>query len=111
MWKQLYSVYSSSQNYYYTKEINEIIEESLTPCNIRFEDNQFYDDEEEFLKRTYGMPEYSNKLFNINQYYYYHRDAPRIFHSRISKPYNRWQDHRKSFLYRRLKKMLNEPSS
>ncbi|CAM6001638.1 unnamed protein product [Sphagnum balticum] len=50
-------------------------------------------------------------MFNINQYYYYHRDAPRLYLSGIAKPYNQWQDRRKSFLYRKLKRMLNEPES
>lgn len=79
----------------------------MTPPNVRFEDDQYYDDDEEFLKRAYESTEYQNKIFNINQYYYYHRDVPRIFHSNISKPYNKWQERKKSFLYRKLKKMLN----
>lgn len=111
MKSQLYNYYSSSQNYYYTKEINEIVEEAMTPANIKFEDDQYYDDDEEFIKRAYEPSEYPNKILNINQYYYYHRDVPRMFFSHLSKPYDRWQDRRKSFLYRKLKKMLDEPES
>ena len=58
----LFNAYSSSQNYYYTKDLNDIVEEALSPANIRFEDDQYYDDFEEFLKRSYAMHEYPLKL-------------------------------------------------
>lgn len=46
-------------------------------------------------------------MYNINQYYYYHRDVPRLYMAEVAKPYARWQDRKKSFLYRRLKRMLH----
>lgn len=47
----LYGKYSSSQNFYYGKEIDEILEEALSSAYINYQDFNYYDDDEEYLKR------------------------------------------------------------
>lgn len=39
----LYGKYSSSHNMYYNRQIDEILEETLTPMFINYQDYKFYD--------------------------------------------------------------------
>lgn len=52
--EQLYQKYSSSQTYFYTNAINEIIKERRTAINIFYEDVEYLCDQEENLKRWYA---------------------------------------------------------
>ena len=45
--------YVQSQNYFYTKEINDIINMNKSKYTIRFSENIINDDHKEFLKRFY----------------------------------------------------------
>lgn len=49
--KALYSKYSSSQNYYYSKEITDILENESTRPVVVYRDMEVYLEEEEYLKR------------------------------------------------------------
>jgi hypothetical protein len=49
--KALYTKYSSSQNYFYTRDINDYLDERLTPAVLIIKDLDYYVDEEEYLKR------------------------------------------------------------
>ena len=40
----LFGKYSSSQHFYYTKEINEILEEAISPAYVEFQENNYRDD-------------------------------------------------------------------
>jgi hypothetical protein len=81
----LYSKYSSSQNYYYTKDINEILTNERKPNVIDFKDLKFLDEREEYLKRYYKIFEYSHKLKMLAEYYKFHKDIPRLFFLPLTK--------------------------
>jgi len=49
--KALFSKYSSSQNYYYSKDINDILEGESTPATIKYYDIELIVEQEEYLKR------------------------------------------------------------
>lgn len=49
--KNLYQKYSQSQNYYYIKEINEILTNKRTISVIKYKNIKCYDEEKEFFKR------------------------------------------------------------
>ena len=51
--KMLYEKYSSSQTYFFTNKINEIVKEKRTSVNIIYEDVEYLLDLEENLKRWY----------------------------------------------------------
>lgn len=68
----LYNRYSSSQNYYYTKDINEIFSAERTPVFIKYKDMLIFDEEEELLKRRYFSHELFNKLCLFTEYYKFH---------------------------------------
>jgi hypothetical protein len=59
----LYRTYSSSQNYYYVRDINNIISNKRIPCYIMFRDSQdFHNIGEDLLKRYYRLKEYPRKI-------------------------------------------------
>lgn len=43
---RLFDRYSASQDYYFTRPINDLLDELLTPRTIGFEDQCLYDSEE-----------------------------------------------------------------
>lgn len=65
--KALYSKYSSSQNYYYSKDINDIINGATNSKVINYKYNEMLDDEEEYLKRIYGLSEYDFKINALSE--------------------------------------------
>ena len=60
--KALYTKYSSSQNYYYTKDVNDILTNERTQAVIIFKDYVTLDEEDEFLKRYYEVHEFDMKI-------------------------------------------------
>ena len=83
VFKALYHKYSTSQNYYFTKDINDIISNKRTPVVILLNDFIDYDTTEELLQKTYNWTEL-DKLYPIMfEYYKYHRDIPRVFSKEI----------------------------
>ena len=105
--KALYFKYSSSQNYFYTKNINDILATESTSLVIKFKDLEVFDEQEEYLKRFYGIDEYSFKIKALNEYYKYHKDVSRIFVKNICDTMNRFHDKKRRFEYKRIKKELN----
>lgn len=51
--QMLYQKYSSSQTYFYTNTINDIVKEKRTCVNIFYEDVEYLLDLEENMKRWY----------------------------------------------------------
>lgn len=107
MQKLLYEKYSSTQTYFYTNKINEIIKEKHTAVNIFYEDVEYLLDLEENLKRWYLQREFEGKMFTFKEYYFYHQDCPRIFLKGIEEPYAKWQDRRRDLVYKQLKIAYN----
>lgn len=59
------------------------------------------------LKRVYLKREFKGKMLTINEYYFYDRDMPTIFHRQVEKPYRGWLQRRQKLQYRKLKQALN----
>lgn len=106
--KALYSKYSSSQNYYFTKDINEILGDSRTSGVIKFKDFKHFDELEEYLKRFYMRKEYKNKIRMLSEYYKFHNDIPRMFMLPTSNVMNRFHDKKRRLEYIRVTRMLKE---
>lgn len=59
----LYVKYSSSQNYHYTKDLNDILASKRTSATVLFRDLVCYDDDsEECLNRIYNSVENVEKF-------------------------------------------------
>ena len=106
--RALYSKYASSQNYYYTKDLNEIIANAKSSVVIIYKDNVTYDEEEEYLKRFYRINEYDYKIKMLSEYYKFHRDIARIFMLPTSLILNKYHDRKRRLEYIRITKMLKE---
>jgi hypothetical protein len=58
----LYIKYSASQNYFYQKGIDDLLQKKRAPLYITFKDNETWDEEDEYLKEYYPRPEIPFKL-------------------------------------------------
>jgi hypothetical protein len=109
IFKALYSKFSSSQNYYYTRDINDILANSRTKPVISFKDQLTWnDDEDEFLKRYYQINENGFKMKMLAEYYKFHKDIPRLFMLPICDSLNKYHDKKRRIEYFRIKKLLRE---
>jgi len=106
--KSLYNKYASSQNYYYTKELNDLLSDSRTPMSIRLKDFQCLDDADEYLKRYYKRSEYEPKVRLLTEYYKFHWDIPRLFMVPITEVINRYHDRKRRLQYIKVTKMLKD---
>ena len=96
--RALYIKYSSSQNFYYIKEINKF----LDPTNIKkiserarmvhFNDKLVYEDASEHLTETFLAFESEQKKDYLVEYYKFHREIPRVFQHGITKIFNKYHN-------------------
>ena len=106
--KFLYEKYSSSQNYYYSKEINSILGGNRTPAAFIYADVLNYIEEENLLKRIYGIGEYPKRIDMLTEYYKYHEDVPRLFMKPLASIVHRYYDKKRRLNYIKITKMLKE---
>lgn len=104
--KALYLKYSSSQNYYYSKEMNELLENEKKQSVIRFKYDAAYEAEDENFTNYYPIEETENKLIYLTEYYKYHKEVPRLFMKPASKTVNIYHDKKRRIEYFKIKKML-----
>lgn len=109
IFKALYSKFSSSQNYYYTRDINDILANSRSKIVINYKDQLTWnDDEDEYLKRYYQIQENEFKMKMLAEYYKFHKDIPRLFMLPICDSLNKYHDKKRRIEYFRIKKMLRD---
>ncbi|EAS07005.2 hypothetical protein TTHERM_00841310 (macronuclear) [Tetrahymena thermophila SB210] len=104
----LYSKYSASQNYYFTKDINDILANQRTSAVIQLKDIQTYDEIEEYLNRFYFLHEYDNKIKRLTEYYKFHRDIARLFMVPTTNILNKFHDKKRRIYYIQITRMLKE---
>lgn len=75
----LYSKYSSSQNYYYIKEINEILSDARCTELIRFRQLSDFSQPKEYLQELVPRDQSSQLIRSLTDYYRYHKEIPRMF--------------------------------
>ncbi|CAD8137419.1 unnamed protein product [Paramecium octaurelia] len=73
----LYNKYAESQNYYYTKVVNDLIINQPTKATIWFKDLQQYEEEAEHCKKLYTVSSYPKKIKILVEFYKFHKDIPR----------------------------------
>ena len=96
---RLYEKYSSSQNYYYLKDINAILNSHRTPAAIMYKDQEDYIVANEVLKRFYFIEEYGMKSEQLTEYYKYHQEIPRIFTEKEYDLYFDYHDRKRKVEY------------
>ena len=80
----LYHKFASSQNYYFTKNINQILNKSMTPSSIQFRQQESITKESASLSRFVVNKEQALNLRSLTEYYKYHSEVPRLFMLPIS---------------------------
>ncbi|CAD8122402.1 unnamed protein product [Paramecium sonneborni] len=106
--KNLFKKYCQSQNYYYTRDVNEILGDASSKAVVRFKDWVGYDDDDEYLKRYYYGDEYPQKIQLLSEYYKFHTDIARIFMEPIATLLNKYFDKKRKYEYYRIAHLIEE---
>ena len=106
--KALYTKFASSQNYYYTREINDILLSNRSSKTIDYRDIIVYDELAEYLKRFYCQSEFKYKIRILTEYYKFHRDIPRLFMLPIMTTLNKYLDKKRRLDYIKITRIINE---
>ena len=108
---KLYEKYCSSQNFYYTKEIDNILCGVKSAGSIQYTEEVAYMTElerkEEMLKRYYKRGEYPKKIKLLSEYYKFHEDVPRLAMLPLSSLIHSYHDQKRRINYIKITKMLN----
>ncbi|CAD8143340.1 unnamed protein product [Paramecium pentaurelia] len=103
----LYHKYSASQNYYFTKEINDILGKNRTPATIQFYDDTQFQELGERMKRYYYINEQCTKIKLLTEFYKYHNDLPRFtVHKNIIIILNLYYDKKRKFEYYKIQRQI-----
>ena len=65
----IYKNYFDKFNFYFAKPINEILANIATPHVILFKDYILYDDDSEYLRRYYTIPESTLRIKNVSVFF------------------------------------------
>ena len=103
--QRLFNAYSSSQNYFYSQKINDIV--SSKRCQETVEFNSWHQSSDHsFLKRYYMFFEYHTKMVLLVEYYRYHQDVPRFFQHLTSSVIYKFYDRKRRINYNAVVKKL-----
>ncbi|CAD8187926.1 unnamed protein product [Paramecium octaurelia] len=101
--RALSSKYSQSQNFYYQKDINDILDDKSVKSTIRFKDYTQFNQQTEFMRRFYRYFESDDRIPALLEYYKYHINIPRNFHC---KPINKRMQKNRDIQYCKIKMEL-----
>ncbi|CAD8197263.1 unnamed protein product [Paramecium octaurelia] len=105
----LYNKYAESQNYYFTKDINEIILDQPTKPNIVFKDLALLDEDVEYMKKIYQPHCLDNKMEVLTEFYKFHNDLPRwAVSSSIVNILNEYYNLKRKLEYYKIQKIIDE---
>ena len=104
----LYSKYCSSQNYYYTKDINWFLHRKFNAETIKLQNEVCYYDAREYLKRTYQAREIGPKIENLTKYYKFHKDYAKMFMHPYGKVMLLYQNKRRRSDFKHIAKRIKE---
>ncbi|CAD8185763.1 unnamed protein product [Paramecium pentaurelia] len=105
----LYNKYAESQNYYFTKDINEIILDQPTKPNIVFKDLVLLDEDVEYMKKIYQPHSLDNKMEVLTEFYKFHNDLPRwAVSSSIVNILNEYYNQKRKLEYYKIQKIIDE---
>ena len=87
---KLYQKYSSSQNYYYIKEVNDILSDARTQSVLVYKQMADVDVEGVHVRKFVDSNNYMRKMRGLVDYYRFHKEIPRIFAKNV---YDLYFDH------------------
>jgi len=81
----LFHKYTSSQDFFYSKDITALIEKKRTQFCINYEDDLVMDEEQEHLKQFFPKKDSKSLMLEIQQFYSQFYNFPRNFHKSFFK--------------------------
>lgn len=87
---RLYERYSSSQNYYFLRDVNFVLGDDRCKAAITYKDLLQFGAVQEHLKKLYKVRDYKGKMVQLCEYYKFHKEIPRMFSKEI---YDTFFDH------------------
>lgn len=102
----LYSKYSSSQNYHYLKDINDILLHERTSSTLAYKQSLDLLNQSENLDTFFDLEEYTPQMEDIVEYYKYHNEIPRYFGKDIYQIYFDHYDKKRKLNYRRITRKM-----
>lgn len=102
----LYSKYSSSQNYHYLKDINDILLQERTPVTLAYRQSEDLLNQSENLDTFFQSDEYEPQMEDIVEYYKYHNEIPRYFGKNIYQIYFDHYDKKRKLNYKRITRKM-----
>lgn len=102
----LYSKYSSSQNYHYLKDINDILLQERTSATLAYKQSQDLLNLSENLDTFFDIEEYDPQMEDIVEYYKYHNEIPRYFGKDIYQVYFDHYDKKRKLNYKRITRKM-----
>lgn len=102
----LYNKFASSQNYYFTKNINHILSNPGSHPAIMMKQIQNIDSKCESMTRFFPTSEQNTHLKALTEYYKYHREVPRLFMIPISEIIHEYHDRMRRINYIKVAKLI-----
>lgn len=102
----LYHKFSSSQNYYLTRRINEILCNSISPSTVQFKQISHMQKHTEAVSRFYPLSQQTLHLRSLTEYYKFHSEVPRLFMMPVSEIIHEFHDKKRRVNYIRITKMI-----
>ncbi|CAK93716.1 unnamed protein product (macronuclear) [Paramecium tetraurelia] len=99
--------HSQADNYYYSKSLNDFMENARSTQVINFHYILNLNQEAEQLRRTYPINEIVNKITSLVHYYKFHNDIPRCFLPKIAEIMSNYHDKRRQVEYVKIKRMID----
>lgn len=103
---KLYTSYSSSQNYYYLKDINSILANQRTKPRIAYSSLKDYLFSKSGISKFLDASASIELLVELSEYYKYHRDIPRIFSTKEFELYFEYHDKKRKVDYIKVMNLL-----
>lgn len=94
--------YASSENYYHSKDVNDILANTRCKSNYIFKELKSFDKKEEFLRRFYTKEEYLSRVEILTGYYQYHSEVPRMFMKGICDIVHNFYDKKRKLNYKQV---------
>ena len=104
----LYHKYSSSQNYFYSREISPYINNSSHIKVINFKDLVDFEENEDYLTEFFISDKIKKKINFLGEFYKFHNEIPRFFMFPLLFLINTYYDKKRRVEYFRVKKLLQK---
>ncbi len=105
---RLYEKFSSSQNYYFLRDVNAIVADERCKAVITFKDLLDFSSPKESCEKLYRRKEYRRLIAEKCEFYKFHKEIPRMFSKEIYDTFFDHHDKKRKVEYVIITRMLKE---